>query len=73
VRAGTLDRAAHRFADRLGVDDRFFVDGIRRRRLCGVRFNAERIATARQLDQLDRGGRDVESDDRSGPALEQHG
>ena len=73
ARAGPLDRAPHRLADRLGIDDRLFVDRVRWRRLGRVTLHAIAVAALRQLDQLDRRGRDVETYDRSKPALEQHG
>ena len=58
--SGSLDRAANRFADGFGVDDRFFVDRIRGCGLRGVSVDPIAAATFGQLDQLHRGGRDVE-------------
>ncbi|HNM86709.1 MAG TPA: hypothetical protein PKI77_19580, partial [Mycobacterium sp.] len=57
----------------LRIDNRLFVDRVGRRRLGRVRLHAIGVAALRQLDQLDRGRRDVEPYDRSKPALEQHG
>ena len=48
------------FADGLGVDDGLFVDRVRRRRLGRVGLDAVLPTAHAELDQLDRGGGDVE-------------
>ena len=60
-------------ADRLRIDDRLLVDGVGGRRLGGVGLDAVAVAALRQLDELDRRGRDIEPDDGSRPALKKHG
>ena len=60
-----LLQQAHGFADRLGVDDRLLVDRVGRGRFRRIRLHPITIAAFRQLDELDRGRRDVEPDDRS--------
>ena len=53
--------------DGLGIDDGLFVDRVGRRRLGRVTFDAIGVAALGQLDQLDRGGRDVQPDERAIP------
>jgi len=62
--AGALDGASNRLADSLGVDDGLFVDGGRRRRFGRVGLYPVPLSALRQLDQLDRRGRDVQPQQR---------
>jgi penicillin-binding protein 1A len=62
ARAAALQGALDRLADRFGVDDRLLVDRAVRRGLRRVRLDAVLVAALRQLDELDRGGRYVQSD-----------
>jgi hypothetical protein len=63
--AGALDRAADRLADRLGVDDGLLVDGVVRGRFRGIRLDAVLAARHGELDQLHRGSRDVQPQQRA--------
>jgi hypothetical protein len=64
--AGTLDRTLDGIANGTGIDDRLLVNRVRRRRLCGVRLHTVLTTTHAELDQLHRGGGDVQTDERSG-------
>ena len=64
LRAGALVRAANRFADGFGVDDGFFVDGVRRGGLGCVGFDPIPATARDQLDELHRRGGDIEADQR---------
>ena len=59
--AGSLDCAANRLTDRLGVDDGFFTHRTRRSRLRRVRLHAVALTALRELYQLDRRGRYIET------------
>ena len=72
LRARALDGAPDGLADRLGVDDGFLVDGVLRRGLGRVGLDSILPAAHRQLDQLDRGGRDVKADKGSFPTARKH-
>ena len=66
ARAGALHGALDRIADGVRVDDCFLVDRVRRSRFGGVRLDAVLAAAHAELDQLHRGGGDVQSEERSG-------
>ena len=72
LRAGAFVRAANRFADGIGVDDGFFVDGVRRRRLGCVGLDPIPATALDELDELHRGGRDIKADQRSFPTRGEH-
>src|SRR6202034_118977 len=52
--AGAFYRTADRFADRFGVDDGFFVDGVVRRRFRCIVLNAILATRHRELYELHR-------------------
>ena len=64
--------AANRFADRFGVDDGFFVDGVRRCRLGGVGLDPIPATALDELDELHRRGRDIKADQGSFPTGGEH-
>ena len=70
--ASPFDGTPDRLTDGLGIDYRLFTD---RARWCGLRcvgLNAIPLATLRKLNELDRGGRDIEAQQRLGFFTEEH-
>ena len=65
-RAGALDCTTNRLADRLGIDDGFLVDGVLRGGLGRIGFHAVLTPRHRDLNELHRGGRDIEPQEAAG-------
>ena len=61
---GTVERATDRFADGLDLDDVLLDDGVRRKRLDRIVFDAVTAADLPQLQQLDRSRADIDADQR---------
>ena len=64
--AGALHGALDRLADGIRIDDRFLVDRVRRSRLGRVGLHAVLATAHAELDELDRGGSDVQAEQGSG-------
>jgi hypothetical protein len=69
---GAFVRATNGFAYGIGIDDRFFVDGVRGRRFGRVGFDPVAPTTFNELDELYRRGRDIEANERSFPTGRKH-